>query len=70
MKRKTKLIICLAVGIVLALGPIWGIIGTVVGMLLSFGNLDHPVIIVSAIKLAKAGKEGGISNQALRPTSR
>ena len=39
MKRKTKQIICLVVGIVLALGPIWGIIGTVVGMVLAFDTL-------------------------------
>jgi biopolymer transport protein ExbB/TolQ len=42
MKRKTKLIVWLVVGIILALGPIWGMIGTVVGMLLAFGNLGQP----------------------------
>jgi biopolymer transport protein ExbB/TolQ len=94
MKRKTKLIVCLIVGIILTLGPIWGMMGTVVGMLLAFGNLGQPqpqaealasnislalyataagwiacpvgivAIIVSAIKLGKAGKEIGIPNQA------
>jgi biopolymer transport protein ExbB/TolQ len=42
MKRKTKLISWLVVGIILALGPIWGMIGTVVGMVLAFGNLADP----------------------------
>ncbi len=41
MKRKTKLIICLVVGIVLAAGPIWGVIGAVVGMILAFVNLSQ-----------------------------
>lgn len=42
MKRKTKLILWLVAGIILALGPIWGVIGTVVGMILAFGNLGQP----------------------------
>ena len=39
MKRKTKLITWLIGGIILALGPIWGLIGTIVGMVLACGNL-------------------------------
>ena len=42
MKRKTKLIVWLVIGIIVALGPIWGMIGTVVGMLLAFGDLGQP----------------------------
>ena len=42
MKRKTKLILWLFAGIILALGPIWGMIWTVVGMILAFGNLGQP----------------------------
>jgi biopolymer transport protein ExbB/TolQ len=42
MKRETKLIVWLVFGIILALGPIWGMIGTVVGMILAFGNLGQP----------------------------
>lgn len=41
MKRKTKLNCWLGVGILLALGPLWGIIGTVLGMILSFGALSQ-----------------------------
>jgi biopolymer transport protein ExbB len=39
MKQKNKLIAWLVGGILLALGPIWGMIGTVVGMVLAFGHL-------------------------------
>ena len=42
MKRKTKLILWLVAGIILALGPIWGMIGTVLGMILAFANLGQP----------------------------
>jgi len=41
MKRKTKLIIWLVVGIILALGPIWGMVGTVVGMVMAFGHIQQ-----------------------------
>ncbi len=39
MTRKSKLIIWLVVGIILCLGPIWGAVGTVVGMMLTFAQL-------------------------------
>jgi len=39
MKQKNKLISWLVGGILLALGPMWGMIGTVVGMVLAFGHL-------------------------------
>lgn len=56
MKRKTKLIVWLVVGIILALGPIWGMIGTIVGMILAFGNLAHsqpqPEVLAGNISLA------------------
>ena len=42
MKGRTKLIAWLVAGIILALGPIWGMIGTVLGMILAFGNLGQP----------------------------
>lgn len=42
MKGRTKLIVWLVAGIILALGPIWGMIGTVLGMILAFGNLGQP----------------------------
>ena len=41
MKRKSKLITWLVGGIILALGPIWGMIGTVVGMVMAFGHLGQ-----------------------------
>lgn len=41
MKRKTKLIAWLVAGIIFALGPIWGMVATVVGMLLAFRNLGQ-----------------------------
>ena len=41
MKRKNKLITWLAGGIILALGPVWGMLGTVVGMVLSFGHFGQ-----------------------------
>ena len=41
MKRKNKLIAWLAGGIILALGPVWGMLGTVVGMVLAFGHLGQ-----------------------------
>ena len=57
MKRKTKLIIWLVVGIILALGPIWGLVGTVVGMILAFGHIQQgssgePEILANEIGLA------------------
>lgn len=56
MKRKTKLIIWLVAGIILALGPIWGMIGTIVGMVLAFGNLaqsqPQPEVLAGNISLA------------------
>jgi hypothetical protein len=39
MNRKKKLICWLGAGIVLAAGPVWGVIGTVIGMVLAFVNL-------------------------------
>lgn len=41
MKRKSKLIIGLVVGILLALGPVWGVIGTMVGMVRAFVTLGQ-----------------------------
>jgi biopolymer transport protein ExbB/TolQ len=41
MKRKRKLITWLVGGGILALGPIWGMIGTVVGMVTAFGHLGQ-----------------------------
>lgn len=41
MKRDNKLIAWLIVGAILALGPIWGLIGTVVGMLMAFNHLGE-----------------------------
>jgi hypothetical protein len=41
MKRKNKLIAWLAGGIILALGPVWGMLGTVVGMVLAFGHFGQ-----------------------------
>jgi biopolymer transport protein ExbB/TolQ len=56
MKRKPKLIVCLVAGIILALGPIWGMLGTVVEMILAFGKLGQPqpqtAAIASHINLA------------------
>ena len=49
MKRKSKLITWLVAGIVLALGPIWGMIGTVIGMLLAFSNLGQPELQAEAL---------------------
>ncbi len=49
MKRKTKLIAWLVVGIILALGPIWGMLGTVIGMVLTFDHLGHAEPQVDAI---------------------
>jgi biopolymer transport protein ExbB/TolQ len=39
MKTKTKLHTLLAMGIILALGPVWGLLGTVVGMVMAFGHM-------------------------------
>ena len=56
MKRKTKLIIWLVVGIILALGAIWGMLGTVVGMVLAFGHLgeaeSQPEVLANDISVA------------------
>jgi biopolymer transport protein ExbB/TolQ len=41
IERKTKLIIGLVMGILLALGPVWGVIGTVVGMVRAFVTLGQ-----------------------------
>ncbi|MDA3874247.1 MAG: MotA/TolQ/ExbB proton channel family protein [Kiritimatiellae bacterium] len=41
MKRRTKLNCWLSVGVLFALGPLWGIIGTVLGMIVSFGALSQ-----------------------------
>jgi len=39
MRRKTKLIVWLNVGILLALGPVWGVLGTALGMMRAFSHL-------------------------------
>ena len=39
---KNKLTIWLILGVILALGPIWGIIGRAVGMILCFIELSQP----------------------------
>jgi biopolymer transport protein ExbB/TolQ len=51
-----KLIVGLIVGIVLALGPIWGMIGTVVGMVFAFGTLaqQQPQVEVLAGNMSLA----------------
>lgn len=41
MKTKTKFKTLLAVGIILALGPLWGLLGTVVGMVMAFGHMGE-----------------------------
>jgi biopolymer transport protein ExbB/TolQ len=41
MTRKTKLTIWLVAGIPLSLGPFWGLIGTVVGMVCAFSRLSQ-----------------------------
>lgn len=41
MNPKTKLTIWLVLGILLAVGPLWGMLGTVVGMLMAFGELSQ-----------------------------
>jgi biopolymer transport protein ExbB len=38
MKTKTKFKTLLTVGIILALGPIWGLLGTVAGIVMAFGH--------------------------------
>lgn len=53
MNQRTKLTIWLIVGILLALGPIWGTVGTVIGMLTAFGQLQ-PEAPVEAEALAKS----------------
>ncbi len=56
MLRKTKLVMWLVGGIILALGPLWGMIGTVVGMLMAFGTLaqqqPQPEVLASNISIA------------------
>lgn len=39
MKRKRTLIAWLVGGVILALGPLWGLIGSVIGMVMAFGQL-------------------------------
>jgi biopolymer transport protein ExbB/TolQ len=41
MKRKHKLIAWIIGGAALALGPFWGLLGTVVGMIMAFGHLSQ-----------------------------
>ena len=41
MKTRTKLISLLIFGVLLALGPVWGIIGTVIGMLHAFSTCNQ-----------------------------
>ena len=57
MKRKTRLIAWLISGGVLALGPIWGMIGTIVGMISAFQKIGqetvgNPEALASDISLA------------------
>jgi biopolymer transport protein ExbB/TolQ len=40
MRRKSKLIGWLIAGIVLLLGPVWGMVGTFVGMLLAYCKME------------------------------
>ena len=44
-----KWISMLVVGIILALGPIWGLLGTVLGMINAFGQLAESEAEVSAL---------------------
>ena len=44
-----KWITMLVVGIILALGPIWGLLGTVLGMINAFGHLAESEAEVSAL---------------------
>lgn len=41
MKTKTKFKALLGLGILLALGPFWGLLGTMVGMVRAFGRMDE-----------------------------
>ncbi|MDF7802005.1 MotA/TolQ/ExbB proton channel family protein [Pontiellaceae bacterium B1224] len=41
MKTKTKLKTLLTVGIILALGPVWGLLGTFFGMVMAFGHMGE-----------------------------
>jgi biopolymer transport protein ExbB/TolQ len=56
MKRKTTLITWLAGGVILALGPFWGLIGTILGMILAFQNLadGNPEVGVLADNISLA----------------
>ncbi len=56
MKRKTKLIIWLVIGVILSLGPIWGIVGTVVGMIMTFariqqGGMAEPEVLANDVSI-------------------
>jgi len=48
---KRNLTICLIIGIILALGPIWGIIGRVVAMILCFINLSQSTPDVESLAM-------------------
>ena len=57
MKPKTKLIIWLVVGIILALGPVWGMVGTIAGMVMAFshvqqGGMAEPELLANDMGLA------------------
>jgi biopolymer transport protein ExbB/TolQ len=41
MRTKTKFKALLTVGLILALGPIWGLLGTVAGMVMAFGHMGE-----------------------------
>lgn len=41
MKTKTKFKALLGIGILLALGPFWGLLGTMVGMVRAFGRMGE-----------------------------
>lgn len=41
MKKKTNCTILLVVGIILGLGPLWGLLGTVVGMMMAFNRMGE-----------------------------
>jgi biopolymer transport protein ExbB/TolQ len=48
---KTQLTIWLILGIILALGPIWGLIGQIVGMILCFIDLSQPAPDVGSLAM-------------------
>lgn len=41
MKSKGKLIALLVAGVVMALGPVWGMLGTILGVVMAFGHMGQ-----------------------------